>query len=135
MIFFASMRCMAGKLGAAQRTCRLEVLAPLASRAMRTAAIAQASAALLFGLGCATLDLPRPGDIRIPPFQLKMRDLRLPSGMRVVLQEDRRMPYAAVVTVVGAGGSHDFAGKEGLAHLVEHLAFRATVTATAALSV
>jgi zinc protease len=97
---------------------------------MRTAAIA----AGLVLAGCATLDLPKPGDIRIPPFQLRMRDLRLPSGMRVVIQEDHRMPYAAVVTVVGAGSSHDYADKEGLAHLVQHLAVRAAVTATVGLS-
>ena len=54
-----------------------------------------------------------------------LRDFRLPSGLRVVVEEDRRSPVVAVVAVVGVGGSHDPAGKEGLAHVVEHLAFRA----------
>jgi zinc protease len=54
-----------------------------------------------------------------------LRDFRLPSGLRVVVEEDRRSPVVAVVAVVGVGGSHDPVGKEGLAHVVEHLAFRA----------
>jgi zinc protease len=54
-----------------------------------------------------------------------MWQLRTPSGLRVVVEQDSRSPVVAVVAMVGAGGVNDPAGKEGMAHVVEHLAFRA----------
>lgn len=58
-------------------------------------------------------------DIKYP-----MRDMRFPSGLRVLAEADARSPVVAIVLVVGAGSSSDPPGKEGLAHYVEHLAFR-----------
>lgn len=57
--------------------------------------------------------------------QFPMRDFRFPSGLRVIVEEDHRMPLVAVTSVVGAGSTSDPPGKEGLAHYVEHLTFRA----------
>jgi zinc protease len=54
-----------------------------------------------------------------------MRDLRFPSGLRVIVEEDHRAPVVGVFTLVGSGSTSDPPGKEGLAHYVEHLAFRA----------
>lgn len=51
-------------------------------------------------------------------------DMRFPSGLRVLAEQDGRSPVVALVLVVGAGSSSDPPGKEGLAHYVEHLAFR-----------
>ncbi len=73
---------------------------------------------------CATA-LPPRGQVVMRDVSFPLRDFRLPSGLRVVVEEDRRSPVVAVVAVVGAGGTSDPAGKEGLAHVVEHLAFRA----------
>jgi zinc protease len=73
---------------------------------------------------CATL-LPERGKVVMRDVSFPLRDFRLPSGLRVVVEEDRRAPVVAVVALVGVGGSSDPAGKEGLAHMVEHLAFRA----------
>lgn len=53
-----------------------------------------------------------------------MRDIRFPSGLRVLAEQDTRAPVVGLVLVVGAGSSSDPPGKEGLAHYVEHLAFR-----------
>lgn len=53
-----------------------------------------------------------------------LHDIRYPSGLRIIAERDERMPLVAVVLVVGAGSSSDPPGKEGLAHYVEHLAFR-----------
>ncbi|MFP2930544.1 M16 family metallopeptidase, partial [Pyxidicoccus sp. 3LG] len=77
---------------------------------------------LLLG-ACATL--PPRGQIVMRDVSFPLRDFRLPSGLRVVVEQDPRSPVVAVVAVVGVGGSGDPAGKEGLAHVVEHLAFRA----------
>lgn len=57
--------------------------------------------------------------------QFDLRDFKLPNGLRIVVDVDHSAPVVGVVAVVGAGGSSDPAGKEGLAHLVEHLSFRA----------
>ncbi len=73
---------------------------------------------------CATA-LPSRGQVVMRDVSFPLRDFRLPSGLRVVVEEDRRSPVVAVVAVVGVGGANDPAGKEGLAHVVEHLAFRA----------
>ena len=54
-----------------------------------------------------------------------LRDMRFPSGLRVVIEEDHRTPTVGVFAVVGSGSTSDPPGKEGLAHYVEHLAFRA----------
>ncbi len=55
----------------------------------------------------------------------KLATIDLPSGMRIVIEEDRSKPLVAVVTVISAGAADDPVGKEGLAHLVEHLTSRA----------
>ncbi|WP_095960115.1 M16 family metallopeptidase [Corallococcus macrosporus] len=71
---------------------------------------------------CAAL--PPRGQIVMRDVAFPLRDFRFPSGLRVVVEQDARSPVVAVVAVVGAGGSSDPNGKEGLAHVVEHLAFR-----------
>lgn len=70
--------------------------------------------------------LPRPGKPSMPDVQFRMRDFRLANGMRIIVEEDHASPLVGVFTVVGVGSSGDPQGKEGLAHLLEHLAFRAT---------
>jgi zinc protease len=47
----------------------------------------------------------------------------LPSGLRLVVEEDHTAPVVAVVAAVGVGSADDPAGQEGLAHLVEHMTF------------
>jgi len=71
---------------------------------------------------CATL--PPRGQVVMRDVSFPLRDFRMASGLRVVVEQDTRAPVVAVVAVVGAGGSSDPVGKEGLAHVVEHLAFR-----------
>ncbi|HET9155163.1 MAG TPA: insulinase family protein, partial [Myxococcaceae bacterium] len=44
--------------------------------------------------------------------------------MRVLIEREPSRPLVAVVSVVDVGGTLDPPGKEGLAHLVEHLTFR-----------
>jgi predicted Zn-dependent peptidase len=49
----------------------------------------------------------------------------LPSGLLLVLEQDPYAKTVGVVSVVRGGASADPPGAEGLAHLVEHLTFRA----------
>jgi zinc protease len=55
----------------------------------------------------------------------RLQDTVLPSGLRVLLDEDPHATVAGSVTVVTGGSAADPPGAEGLAHLVEHLVYRA----------
>jgi zinc protease len=50
----------------------------------------------------------------------------LRNGLRVALVEDHRLPRVAVHVAYRVGGADDRPGYSGLAHLVEHLTFRAS---------
>ncbi len=79
--------------------------------------------AFVVTLVVAMLACSRP--VTVQPVQFRIRDFHMRSGLRVVVEEDHGAPVAGVVNVVGAGSTSDPRGKEGLAHLVEHLTFRA----------
>ena len=49
----------------------------------------------------------------------------MPSGLRVLLDEDPHATVAGAVSVVTGGSTADPPGADGLAHLVEHLVYRA----------
>jgi len=66
------------------------------------------------------------------PYLVKSIDLA--TGMRIVLEVDHDRPLVGVAAVVDCGSAQDPSGKEGLAHLVEHLTFRAKQDRAAALS-
>jgi len=76
---------------------------------------------LLAGRSMAT----PPNGVVIRDIGFRMANVVLPSGMRIVIEEDHSQPLVAMVAIVDVGSAQDPAGKEGLAHLVEHLTFRA----------
>ena len=87
----------------------------------------RASVSLLLALsaGCVpSIYTPAKKPFSIKPFGFTLRSLDFPSGLTVLVERDDRTPLAGVFLVVGAGASSDPVGKEGLAHLVEHLTFR-----------
>jgi zinc protease len=72
--------------------------------------------------GCAAAELPDKPIAK--DFALQQKDFQLNSGLRVVVQEDHSAPVVAIVSTYNVGSVEDPKGKEGLAHFVEHLAFR-----------
>ena len=80
---------------------------------------------LLSVLACACGASPPPRALVMRDVSFPLRDMRFPSGLRVIVEEDHRSPVVGVLTLVGAGSTSDPPGKEGLAHYVEHLSFRA----------
>lgn len=50
----------------------------------------------------------------------------LDNGMTVILLEDRNFPVVSVQMVYKVGARNEVTGKTGLAHFLEHMAFRAT---------
>jgi zinc protease len=80
---------------------------------------------VLFLLASCATSAPRGAAAPVSTVQFRMRDFHLRSGLRIVVEEDHSAPILGVVNVVGVGSTSDPPGKEGLAHLVEHLTFRA----------
>jgi zinc protease len=70
-------------------------------------------------VACATN--PFKGDPGIRSFAFDLWDVHCPSGLRVLVERAPGSKWAAVTTIVGAGGAQDPPGREGLAHVVEHL--------------
>ncbi|MDI3284270.1 M16 family metallopeptidase [Polyangium sp. 15x6] len=69
--------------------------------------------------------VPEHVNLYIPPVPMDGVEIMLPSGLRVLVERDTRAPFVGVFTFIGAGASSDPKGKEGLAHFVEHLVYRA----------
>jgi zinc protease len=53
-----------------------------------------------------------------------VQEYTLPSGLKVVIEQDDVSTIAGIVVVVDAGFVDDPAGKRGIAHVLEHLVFR-----------
>jgi zinc protease len=85
----------------------------------------RASLAVLavLAVGCG-LRNTLPEKMVLADYALPQRDFQLGSGLRVLVQEDHNTPLVVVTSVFASGSTSDPAGREGLAHLVEHLAFR-----------
>jgi zinc protease len=67
---------------------------------------------------------PQRGDTGIRPVGFDLWDAHCPSGLRVIFERAPGSNMVGVTTVVGVGSRADPPGREGLAHVVEHLAFR-----------
>jgi zinc protease len=78
--------------------------------------------ALLLLTACAARGLPDQPVLR--DYVVAQKDFPLGSGLRVLVQEDHNSPLVVVTSVFGVGGTADPPGREGLAHLIEHLVFR-----------
>jgi len=81
--------------------------------------------ALGFLLGSSCAPVPPSSRIEVPVRQFSVSDVQLPSGLQVIIEDDPTSRVVASVLVVSAGAASDPRGQEGLAHLVEHLTFRA----------
>lgn len=70
-------------------------------------------------------NLVRPKlELQLKPYEVKMVDYAFPSGFRVIFQEDDSQPIVSLSMVVDNGSTSDPPGKEGIAHVVEHMWFR-----------
>lgn len=89
-----------------------------------------AAAALVPGVADAA-DYPKPKyELKLDDYYIETADYRFPSGIRVLFQEDHTQPIVSVTNWIDRGSiydGHNAKGEsvEGIAHVVEHLAFRA----------
>jgi zinc protease len=64
-------------------------------------------------------------DLALDEYAIDLVAYPFPSGLYVIFQEEHSQPVIAVTTVFDNGSEQDPIGMEGIAHVVEHLAFRA----------
>ncbi|WP_460449225.1 M16 family metallopeptidase [Alsobacter sp. SYSU BS001988] len=70
---------------------------------------------------------PRTKDLRVgAPREEAVRITTLPNGMRVVTETIPQLATASLGVWIGAGTRHEKEGEQGLAHLLEHMAFKGT---------
>ncbi|MEC7985957.1 MAG: insulinase family protein [Myxococcota bacterium] len=68
---------------------------------------------------------PAEYKLNLEKYVLEASSYAFPSGLRIILQEERTQPIVAITSVIDRGSEHDQKGMDGIAHVVEHLAFRA----------
>jgi zinc protease len=73
-------------------------------------------------VGCAPA--APPYKIELPARKFAVSHAEFVSGIQIILEDDPAARVVASSIVVGAGAADDPPGQEGMAHLVEHLAFR-----------
>jgi predicted Zn-dependent peptidase len=61
-----------------------------------------------------------------PPRPEAVRTTTLPNGLRIVTETMPQLATASLGVWIGAGARHELDGEQGLAHLLEHMAFKGT---------
>ncbi|MFO8032078.1 MAG: pitrilysin family protein [Desulfohalobiaceae bacterium] len=75
------------------------------------------------------LSLPGPlqgAEDYLQHFQSRVSEFSLDNGMRFLVLEREQAPVVSFVSLVNVGSKHEPTGKTGLAHLLEHMAFKGT---------
>ncbi len=94
-----------------------------------------AAALVVGGVALATEasadSVPKPAmQIKLKDVNVGMNDFSFPSGLRVIFQEDHGQPIVGLTMTIDHGSQDDPEGREGIAHLIEHLWFRSVHTGT-----
>ncbi len=63
--------------------------------------------------------------LEMTDFNPAVRDFIFPSGLRVIFQEEHSQPVVSIFALIDAGSEMDQPDHDGIAHALEHLAFRA----------
>lgn len=76
---------------------------------------------------------PKSGDVpSIAPylerFKQQITEFRLDNGMKFIVLQNRDAPVVSFITYADVGGANEPDGKTGVAHFLEHLAFKGTRT-------
>ena len=71
---------------------------------------------LAFVLLMTTTNRAQKGD-KLPP--IKVQEITLKNGLRVIMHEDKSMPIVAVNVWYHVGSKNEVAGRTGFAHLFE----------------
>src|SRR5258708_2801432 len=64
------------------------------------------------------------GQVKVAPLNIKERTL--PNGLKVVSVQDNSSPTVAIHVLYNVGSKNDPTGRNGFAHLFEHIMFKST---------
>ena len=64
-------------------------------------------------------------ELSLESYDIQLRDYRFPSGLRIIFQSESSQPIVAITSAIDRGSEFDQKDMDGIAHVVEHLAFRA----------
>lgn len=102
----------------------------LPPRAKLTLALAMAGA---LTLGAAAWAAPAPARRAAPAvrtglesLEKQVQEFTLPNGLRFIVVERHQAPVFSFFTVVNSGSANDAIGTTGIAHMMEHMAFKGT---------
>jgi predicted Zn-dependent peptidase len=59
-------------------------------------------------------------------YEKKIHAYTLDNGLRVIILEDHSAPVASFATYADVGSANEVVGTTGLAHILEHMAFKGT---------
>jgi zinc protease len=79
---------------------------------------------LAVAMALALLGLPILAQVKVAPLNIKERTL--PNGLRVVSLQDNSSPTVAIHVLYDVGSKNDPPGRNGFAHLFEHIMFKST---------
>lgn len=80
----------------------------------------------LLGALCLTLPLALAQNLK--EFEKNVTEFNLPNGLHFIVLQRPQAPVVSLVTRVDVGAANDEAGRTGLAHMFEHMAFKGTDT-------
>src|SRR5512146_1765010 len=75
--------------------------------------------------------MPGSGTDRAPELLMNVQSTRLPSGLTVVTEEMPHLESVALGVWVKSGSRNEAEDEHGVAHLLEHMAFKGTARRTA----
>lgn len=85
---------------------------------------------LLPGIALARTQTPTPTEKSIQPYLDRvieqLTEFRLDNGMKFIVLERHQAPVVSFLTYADVGGADEPEGKTGVAHFLEHLAFKGT---------
>ncbi|MBW4633410.1 MAG: insulinase family protein [Iphinoe sp. HA4291-MV1] len=85
---------------------------------------------LLPGIALAKTQTPMPAESSIQPYlnrvMKQLSEFRLDNGMKFLVLERHQAPVVSFLTYADVGGVDEPDGKTGVAHFLEHLAFKGT---------
>jgi predicted Zn-dependent peptidase len=67
-----------------------------------------------------------PARTGLESVERQVKDFTLPNGLEFIVVERHQAPVFSYMTVVGSGAANDQIGTTGLAHMMEHMAFKGT---------
>ena len=123
----------AGLMAAALLASLASLPAPVAAKGARPLNVAGSTPAPATapakpsGKGAKSAKTPAaPARTGLENLEKQVRDFKLPNGLQFIVVERHVAPVFSFQTVVGAGSANDAIGTTGLAHMMEHMAFKGT---------